>query len=127
MADRPPWRCRTPEEVAEFKDFIIGELGLRFMLMGAQESELLNSIGSLPSPSDRRRKLPYQRKFDEVELAAKSVTLIREIFEDYWGEGRKGGRLYRGHDPSVEEMAEEFAGISAAKIKNRIKRGSRRP
>ena len=126
MADRPDWRCRTKEEKERFKEFIFSDLALRFVQMGGRNDELLTSIGKSPPPADRRRKPLYQRALDPVELAASAVPLIRDIFEDYWVEGRETGRLYRGHDPSAEELAAEFGGVSTKEVEQRLKRAKER-
>ena len=72
-------------------------------------------------PADGRRKPWHVRSLDAVELATLAVPLIREIFEDYWSEGRDGGRLYRGHDPSVEEIAAKFGEVDVEAVKTRLK------
>lgn len=141
MTDRPAWHWTAPwgmpiEEqreaaaayVREFKEFIRADLALRFAQLGARNADLFSDIGNVPPPADRRRKPVHERALDPVELAARAVPLIRDIFEDYWTEGRDAGRVYRGHDPSAEEMAAEFGGVSLEDVEQRLKRATdRRP
>ncbi|MGN6156262.1 MAG: hypothetical protein ACTHN4_11110 [Sphingomicrobium sp.] len=126
MADRPAWRCRTDDEQAEFKHFVIADLELRFMQLGAPNADLIASVGNEPPPADRRRKPAHVRALDPVELAARAVPLIRDIFEDYWTEGRAKGRLYRGHDPSAEQIAAEFGGVTVEQLEQRLKKAKHR-
>jgi hypothetical protein len=126
MADRPAWRCRTDDEQAEFKQFVFADLELRFLQLGGRNADLIGSIGNAPPPADGRRKPAHVRALDPVELAARAVPLIREIFEDYWTEGRATGRLYRGHDPSAEEIAAEFGGVTIHDLEQRLKKAKHR-
>lgn len=129
MADRPPWRCHTEADREHFIEFVINELHLRFIIeVAVPAAANLEASLSAGLPEDGRRKPWHVRSLDPVELAALSVPLIREIFEDYWAEGREGGRLYRGHDPSVEEIAAQFGEVSVDEVKKRLKRTrERRP
>lgn len=110
-------------------EFVLNELQLRFMIeIAVPAAAKLESSLSAGKPDDGRRKPWHVRSLDPVELAALAVPLIREIFEDYWTEGREGGRQYRGHDPSVEFIAAQFGEVSEAEVKSRLKRTrTRRP
>lgn len=126
MKDRPPWRCRTDIECKAFKAFIYDELALRFMLLGGRNANAISDSIDGPPPDDQRRKLWHLRALAPVELAARAVPLIRDIFEDYWAEGREAGRLYRGHDPSVEDMAAEFGEVTRHELEQRLKKAKER-
>ena len=126
MADRPAWRCRTAEECEQFKHFVFAELSLRFLQMGARNGATTFDSIDGPPPGDRRQKRWHVRALDPVELAAQALPLIRDIFEDYWTEGRDSGRLYRGHDPSAEDMAAEFGGVSRHELDQRLKKSKER-
>lgn len=126
MPDRPAWRCRTEAEKAEFTEFIISELALRFAKLGAWNADQMVSSLEGPHPTDRRQKPWHERALDPVELATVAVPIIREIFEDYWTQGRSAGRQYRGHDPSVEEIAAAYGAVSVTEVEQRLKRAKER-
>jgi hypothetical protein len=126
MADRPAWRCRTPEECEAFKEFIFNDLTMRVAQLGARNAGEIEGSVNGERPADRRQKPWHVRALDPVELAAQAVPLIRDIFEDYWTEGRDAGRLYRGHDPSVEDMAAEFGGVTRHDLDQRLKKAKER-
>lgn len=123
MADRPPWRCRNDAEREHFMEFVINELHLRFIIeIAVPAAAKLEASLSVGPPADGRRKPWHVRSLDPAKLAALAVPIIREIFEDYWSEGREGGRLYRGHDPSVEEIAAKFGEVSVEDVKRQLKK-----
>lgn len=126
MADRPPWRCRTEKEREWFTEFVINDLNLRYFQIGARNADkMTESLNTAPSRD--RRQVPFHRRVvDPVELAAQAVPLIREIFEDYWPEGRETGRVYRGHDPSVEEIAATFGEVTADQVRQKLKKSKKR-
>lgn len=108
-------------------EFMVNELQLRFLIeIAVPAASNLEASLRAGVPADGRRKPWHVRSLDPVELAALAVPLIREIFEDYWSEGREGGRLYRGHDPSVEAIAAKFGEVSVEDVKSRLKRTRKR-
>lgn len=121
VEDRPPWRCRTGDEQDWFMEFVIEDLKLRLMQHGAQTAGSLVTRLAEPLPTDRRAKPWFARAFDDAEQAARAVPLIREVFEDYWAEGRDAGRLYRRHDPTAEMIAAKFAGVPVEEVEKVLK------
>jgi len=64
---------------------------------------------------------PVTREFLPAEDAARTVTAVREIFEDYWNKWNRS-------DPSAEEIAAEYVGLKLEQVRTRKKRAtSRRP
>lgn len=124
MEDRPAWRCRNAEEVAAFMEFMLQELSLRVSMDGAEKAGVVMRHLEEPPPSDGREKPWMVKAFADAENGARVVEMIREIFEDYWVEGREAGRQYRGHDPSAEQIAAAFAGCSVEDVQ-RIQRKSK--
>lgn len=128
MRDRPDWRCRTEEQRAAFTDFVLQDLALRSMQAGAMAADLLQAALDAPASRDGREKPWLVRAFADAEQGARAVPLIREIFEDYWTEGRETGRQYRGHDPSAEQIAAIYAGCSIEQVQAALKKGkAKRP
>lgn len=128
MAERPAWRCRNAEEEAMFMDFMLQELSLRVMMDGALKGSVLTRHLNDPPPSDGRKKPWTVKAFADAENGARAVVMIREIFEDYWVEGREAGRQYRGHDPSAEQIAAAYVGCSVEDVQRVLKRSkAKRP
>lgn len=122
MADRPAWRCQTPEEREAFTEFVVQDLQMRTINFGARHASTFTERLAEPPPTDGREKPWHVRALSDAEFAANAVPLIREIFEDYWADGRQAGRLYRGHDPSAEMIAAEYAGVSVDDVERVLKR-----
>lgn len=122
MAHRPDWRCQTAEQRADFTEFVLQELSLRMIQTGARNATSFTARLAEPLPTDGREKPWLVRAFDDAESAARAVPIIREIFEDYWADGREAGRVYRGHDPSAEMIAAEYAGVSVDDVERVLKR-----
>lgn len=77
---------------------------------------------SVPGRGRGRPKVdPVARQFLPAEDAARTVTTVREIFEDYWDKWNRS-------DPSAEEIAAEYVGLKLEQVRTRKKRAtSRRP
>lgn len=134
----PDWNCPTPESEKAFKLFIFSELDQRSaaevdaMAALVQSAEARNRLAELVAsgwtpepPPERGPGRPkvdvIERQFVPSEDGARTVTMIREIFEDYWDKWNRGR-------PSAKELAAEYVGVRAAQVEIRLKRAkARRP
>jgi hypothetical protein len=126
LADRPPWRCHTDDQRDWFMEFVIEELKLRMIYVARANADIFARGMEEPTPADGREKRWIARAFDDAESAARAVPIIREIFEDYWTEGREVGRVYRGHDPSAEMIAAKYANVSVHDVERVLKRSKKK-
>lgn len=142
MRLRPKWNCPTLADEATFKAFIFHDLDRRealatdAMAAVAQSDETLAMFldmlrqtgGKSPDDSSaapRGRGAPktdiVERRLLPSEDAARTVTTVREIFEDYWDKWNRGR-------PSAEEIAAEYVGVKVSQVRSRLKKAKgRRP
>ncbi len=133
---RPSWNCPQSQDEEAFRRFIFMELDRRIgdeldeLANAAQSDETATLFEELvqsgwkpsatpPRKAHRPKVDPILRQLLPAEDAARLVTTIREVFEDYWDQWNRGR-------PSAEELAADYVGIAVSRVRTRLKRGKKR-